>query len=55
MSEDIYGEVDRLTADEFVPVTVHVHVDDLASFHAAVAQWWQDVDGKGAKGRLRVA
>ncbi|MFA9445334.1 hypothetical protein [Egicoccus sp. AB-alg6-2] len=55
MSENVYGEMDQLTANEFVPVSVHVHVDDLASFYTAIAQWWQDVDGKGAKGRLRVA
>lgn len=57
MSDNIYGDdaVEMLTADEFVPVTVQVHVDDLASFHQALADWWRSVDGEGAKGRIRVA
>lgn len=55
LSESVYEEpAELLRADEFVPVTVYVHVDDLASFYGAVAEWWKSVDGEGAKGRLRV-
>lgn len=40
-------------AEEFVSVTVPVHIDDLASFHAAVAEWSRSASG--GKGRVRVS
>jgi hypothetical protein len=43
-----------LTVDEFVGVTVQVHVEDLASFYKAVGEWWDSVKNEGSKGRARV-
>jgi hypothetical protein len=40
-------------ADEFVDVTVPVHVSDLASFHAAIAEWARTASG--GKGRIRIS
>jgi hypothetical protein len=51
--QSIFGEVGGATADEFVTVAVPVHIDDLASFHAAVASW--AATASGGKGRTRVS
>jgi ABC-type uncharacterized transport system fused permease/ATPase subunit len=56
MSDHVYAEPPApLRADEFVQVTVHVHLEDLASFYAAVARWWEEVADEGSKGRVRVS
>jgi hypothetical protein len=50
--DHVPGDQERLPgADEFVDVTVPVHTTDLASFHAAVAEWARTASG--GKGRTR--
>jgi hypothetical protein len=54
MSDHIAGDPPPTsTADQFVPITLQVHIDDLASFYAALATWAETADG--ARGRTRVA
>jgi hypothetical protein len=50
--DHVPGDLERTpNADEFIDVTVPVHVTDLASFHAAVAEWARTASG--GKGRIR--
>lgn len=57
MSQTIEGDPPPppLTAVEYVPITLQVHVDDLTSFYEAVAAWSKRVDPDGGRGRMRVA
>ena len=57
MSEDhIPGDDPApLKADEYVTIPVQVHVEDIASFYAAVSRWWDSVKDTGSKGRMRVS
>jgi hypothetical protein len=51
--EGLYAEEPPVTAEEYVAVTIQVHVGDLPSLYTAIGRWAETADN--GKGRMRVS